>query len=161
MKSMWSISWCFLITAKCVTRISFKCFKFLTFSAKNKIAVDWMKRKQLCLSSYLIICAPQIVWVLIRKLILISKFVAISDSGSFFLLSKLQVLDKNGRKLFRDDSTIFHSLSVASDDPTQGCQIFLVTTYQNEKYLTTIHQNMPNYYKIFKMAIKYPKFLVN
>jgi hypothetical protein len=44
----------------------------------------------------------------------------------------------------------------------QGCQIFLDTTYQNEKNIPKYHKNIPKYHKnipnvrkIYKMCIKY------
>jgi hypothetical protein len=41
----------------------------------------------------------------------------------------------------------------------QGCQIFLDTTYQNEKKYTNLPQNIPNVHKIHQMAIKYTNIL--
>jgi hypothetical protein len=37
----------------------------------------------------------------------------------------------------------------------QGCQIFLVTTYQNGENMTRRPQNVPNDHKIYQMDIKF------
>jgi hypothetical protein len=36
----------------------------------------------------------------------------------------------------------------------QGCQIFLVTTYQNGEDMPNIHKSIPNGHKMYPMAVK-------
>jgi hypothetical protein len=43
----------------------------------------------------------------------------------------------------------------------QGCQIFLAAIYQNGEKYTRIATKLPNYYKIYQMAVIYFKWLKN
>jgi hypothetical protein len=44
-------------------------------------------------------------------------------------------------------------ISGSPDRMNQGCQIFLVTSYQNGKNIPKRRQNLPNDHKIYHMAL--------